>query len=630
MKRFCGQCGTELKADAMFCPECGAKVPEMEEELKKPESKIMEEDNGSQSEIAQSGNNLPEIESSEEPGESEKKKLNNRMKIAVVFVAAVLVFGVGYLGTTYFLNSSKKPTTTTGIRKVDKKKKKEGSDKIKDQCFEKELKGIGKITFESYSPDTSKSKNADAVFKIKKDKKAYETLPGMEKDNIRESKKFKSVKAVDFGEYTDDKLDDILVINTYTKKDSKEDEVRVYQQGSDKKFTIDKELTDVINKNVKDKTIENVKKYIESTKKNSDEWKQAYIDWVRQQGSDWQFDLFDLNGDDIPEIAAVGPTNPDGTTVATYADGQIQELHVWASSFIYEEGKNCIDDIYGHMGMNYDHVYTIKDGKWSQIANGEYGVKDDTNIQFDENDNMICDYYKWDYKDVDQKTYESNLAKVFNKADAKVLYEYGKEMTADEVIEKLQGENVELSTHSNYKAPEKSAKKSSNKSSNKSSGSIAADSSDVAGSADYNDVTMEDISSVTASSELSENGMTHIAGRVLDGDDSTAWVEGADGQGIGESLTFNFDGTYRVNGLTIKAGFQLDEETYYKNSRPKEITITFSDGSSETFTLDDEYGAEQYFEFDQLVNTSSVSITINSVYEGSKYEDTCITGVEFF
>ena len=121
MKRFCGQCGTELKADAMFCPECGAKVPEMEKERKKPESEIPEEDNGSQSEIEQSENNLPETDLSDEPGESDKKKLGNRMKITVVFVAAVLVFGVGYLGTTYFLNSSKKPTTTTGIRKVGKK-----------------------------------------------------------------------------------------------------------------------------------------------------------------------------------------------------------------------------------------------------------------------------------------------------------------------------------------------------------------------------------------------------------------------------------------------------------------------------------------------------------------------------
>lgn len=124
--------------------------------------------------------------------------------------------------------------------------------------------------------------------------------------------------------------------------------------------------------------------------------------------------------------------------------------------------------------------------------------------------------------------------------------------------------------------------------------------------------------------------MTHTAESVLDGNNSTAWVEAADGQGIGESLMFEFDDTYRVSGIKVKNGFWVDEKTYAKNSRLKEITIGFSDGSSETLTVGDLYNFEDDLKFTQPMDTKSVSITIYSVYPGSKYQDTCITEVSFY
>lgn len=84
---------------------------------------------------------------------------------------------------------------------------------------------------------------------------------------------------------------------------------------------------------------------------------------------------------------------------------------------------------------------------------------------------------------------------------------------------------------------------------------IASENSDSKESIEYVPITMDKIKNVTATSELSEYGMTHTAESVLDGNDSTAWVESADGQGIGESLTFEFDDTYRVSGIKIKNGF---------------------------------------------------------------------------
>ena len=52
---------------------------------------------------------------------------------------------------------------------------------------------------------------------------------------------------------------------------------------------------------------------------------------------------------------------------------------------------------------------------------------------------------------------------------------------------------------------------------------------------------MSNVTYVSSTSSLSEYNMTHSPERVIDGDLSTAWVEGADGQGIGEAITLYFD-----------------------------------------------------------------------------------------
>ena len=142
-------------------------------------------------------------------------------------------------------------------------------------------------------------------------------------------------------------------------------------------------------------------------------------------------------------------------------------------------------------------------------------------------------------------------------------------------------------------------------------------------------VSMDRVSWISATSELSEFGMTHTASRAIDGDLSKAWCEGAAGQGIGETLSIALDGTYAVTGMNIYAGFQKNQDLYDKNSRPQNITVTFSDGRAETVTLGDVNGLQTVL-FSEIYNTDSVSITIDSVYEGWLYEDTLITEVALF
>ncbi len=134
--------------------------------------------------------------------------------------------------------------------------------------------------------------------------------------------------------------------------------------------------------------------------------------------------------------------------------------------------------------------------------------------------------------------------------------------------------------------------------------------------------------SAEATSVLIEASTTHYANRIFDGDTSTAWVEGSEGTGIGEYITITFDKKYCIEEFTINAGYQKTHDLYLKNSRPKEITLTFADSTSETHVLEDVDKA-QSIELSCPVMTDEVVITINSVYPGTTYEDTAIAEIDF-
>lgn len=140
---------------------------------------------------------------------------------------------------------------------------------------------------------------------------------------------------------------------------------------------------------------------------------------------------------------------------------------------------------------------------------------------------------------------------------------------------------------------------------------------------------MENISQISATSQLSEYDMIHSSDRLIDGDISTAWVEGMPGQGVGASVSIEFDGEYLINGIKINAGYQKNDELYNKNSRPKKIGISFSDGIYEVHELDD-VNDVQDIAFNKAVVTNKVSLIIEDVYSGTKYEDTAISEISVY
>lgn len=142
-------------------------------------------------------------------------------------------------------------------------------------------------------------------------------------------------------------------------------------------------------------------------------------------------------------------------------------------------------------------------------------------------------------------------------------------------------------------------------------------------------VTMSAVASVTATSSLSEYNMTHSPDRLCDGNLSQAWVEGGAGQGIGEGVTFEFDGVYQVSGFVIYAGYQKSADLYQKNSRPAQLTVSLPGGSEEVYFLEDMFGG-QNISLNSPVTTDEITFTIRSVYPGSKYEDTVISELSLY
>jgi hypothetical protein len=110
---------------------------------------------------------------------------------------------------------------------------------------------------------------------------------------------------------------------------------------------------------------------------------------------------------------------------------------------------------------------------------------------------------------------------------------------------------------------------------------------------------------------------------LTDGNDKTAWVEGSDGQGLGEFVLLEFDSARVIRGLTIRNGYDKSPDIFTKNSRVKDIELRFSSGDSIEATLKDAPGP-QYVTLNQPIKAKWIELVIRSVYPGSKYSDTAI------
>ena len=469
-KNFCPYCGAKLSSEVRFCPQCGKKLEDdsinNSEEVSQEESigENIPEQHSSEEIVSDNtpkkqneGNEIPEEFPDgldENPSGIKKSKTSVFIKIIIGIVVAGLLFGLGY--KLFDVVDNKKAQKQAETKKEDTKKtpeKESNSKKIGDQTFHTNIKGIGEVEFISNTPNTNESKYADATFEIEKDGKTYEKLPGYEKNNIRKDKVFQSVDAVSFQDCNSDNADDIIIINSYKENENVKIESRIYIQGSDQKFTLDKDLSTSVNENGSLATVADIVDYLKQEESNtaeisskseqknsgqeasSDEWKQAYINWVNQR-PDWTYVLSDVNGDDIPEIAAHSGNMADGGAVGTYANGKVQEIPIARGGLISVQGQNVVDNSDGHMGRYYDYVYKIDDGRWVQIGDGEYGDDGDTTMETDKYGNSTIKFvYTWNGEKVSEDEYSANLKKMI---DVDLADDIGyQEVSSSEIISQI-------------------------------------------------------------------------------------------------------------------------------------------------------------------------------------------------
>lgn len=138
---------------------------------------------------------------------------------------------------------------------------------------------------------------------------------------------------------------------------------------------------------------------------------------------------------------------------------------------------------------------------------------------------------------------------------------------------------------------------------------------------------------MTASSNLeTHNGIYYGIDNIEDGDNTTAWVEGEPGYGIGEKIiiTFQENNSHEISfyEIGLNNGYCKSKDTWKDNSRVKKAELK---KNGETILilnfLDTMYS--QFFRWDteylSVTNGDVITIEILEVYKGDKFEDTAIS-----
>jgi len=130
---------------------------------------------------------------------------------------------------------------------------------------------------------------------------------------------------------------------------------------------------------------------------------------------------------------------------------------------------------------------------------------------------------------------------------------------------------------------------------------------------------------VEASSTLEGYPVENIIGS----DSTKAWVEGKTDDGIGEWILFESPVQKRISKLVLKNGYHKSNELYLKNNRIKTLEIIDANGESYIFELKDTMQPIE-IKFEKAIESDSLKLNILSVYKGTKYEDTVISGIQFY
>lgn len=157
----------------------------------------------------------------------------------------------------------------------------------------------------------------------------------------------------------------------------------------------------------------------------------------------------------------------------------------------------------------------------------------------------------------------------------------------------------------------------------------------------------KDFDVTMASSVLKpESKINYNAENVKDKNKSTAWVEGVEGYGIGEKISFSTNISYNygtileLDSIGIINGYAKSITAFNENSRIKKLIIRASKKSAFdyeegdkplvfVFTLKDTPEI-QYLRFKTPIVATEIELEIADIFNGSKYKDTAISEIVFF
>ena len=317
------------------------------------------------------------------------------------------------------------------------------------------------------------------------------------------------------------------------------------------------------------------------------------------------FDLIYFDEDDLPELV----TNKSGDRVSlyTYSDGEVVKIcdewpyGAWGNAgYEYFPNESIIYNINSdYAGAMYWEYYE----QWNP----------ETREFKDLNDKSLC-LRRFDDKNGDGVPDEDE----YLSDDEELIYYYGDQQVSEEEYEsyKHKGDTKALSGSMTY---EQILNKL---------GSPAGDRLKIVGA--------------SATSELnvaSKDNATYIATNASDGDIKTAWVEGVDGNGEGQSITLYLDGVHNISRLKIYNGYMKNKRRYAINGKVTKAIIDYGNGYQQTVNVNTVYVPEEEADFEpyeiietvvvpeQDVSTDTITITIEEATAGSTYHDTAISEI---
>ena len=130
----------------------------------------------------------------------------------------------------------------------------------------------------------------------------------------------------------------------------------------------------------------------------------------------------------------------------------------------------------------------------------------------------------------------------------------------------------------------------------------------------------------TASSELPSHPAKYIQDKKL----YTVWSENVSGNGKGEWIKFVSPEDECFIELEIVNGYAKNKALYQANNRVKKLRIEFDEGQVIERELKDNELGYQKIEFGDMIVSRWVKVTILDTYQGTKYDDTCVSEVRFY